>query len=211
MEMSESIGKLTGALIKAKREFKPILKNKSISFGSGKPIAYADLDCMREATESALGNHGLCIYQNVEPTDDYVIIVTILAHESGEFMRSTTKMPTAKAARNASQECGSVITYARRYSYMGILCISPCDDLDASLVDDTHKSTSTSAATNRTPAAAATQVKSDQLTYAKVAILLKEKKICNDDLNKLKRHVGIENVRDIPSDKLEYLRQFIRE
>ena len=209
MEMSETIGKLTAALIKAKREFKPILKNKSISFGSGKPIAYADLDCMREATENALGNHGLCIYQNVEPTDDYVIIVTILAHESGEFMRSTTKMPTAKAARNASQECGSVITYARRYSYMGILCISPCDDLDGSLIEDAPRATS--ASTPRTSAAAVPQVKSNQLTYATVAMLLKEKKICNDDLNELKRHVGIENVRDIPAEKLEYLRQFIKE
>ena len=201
MQMSDTIGKLTGALIKAKRNFKPIIKNRSISFGSGKPIAYADMESMRVATEGALGEQGICIYQNIEPTEDYVIVITVLAHESGEFMQSITKMPTAKAARNASQECGSVITYARRYSYMGILCISPCDDVDASLVEDAP----------RTSAAAAPQVKSTQLTYATVAMLLKEKKICNDDLNKLKRHAGIENVRDIPADKLEYLRQFIKE
>lgn len=196
MQMSDTIGKLTGALIKAKRNFKPIIKNRSISFGSGKPIAYADMESMRVATEGALGEQGICIYQNIEPTEDYVIVITVLAHESGEFMQSITKMPTAKAARNASQECGSVITYARRYSYMGILCISPCDDVDASLVEDAPKKP---------------LVVNNELTHKKIAMLLNEGKICNEDITKLKRHTGIDNFREVPVEKLEYLRQFIKE
>ena len=196
MQKSESIGKLTGALIKAKRAFKPIPKNKSISFGAGKPIHYADMQCMIEATESALGDAGLCIYQTISPMEEHVVIETILAHESGEWISSTIQMPLAKGARNASQDYGSVVTYARRYSYMGILCISPCDDVDAGLVEDAPKKP---------------LVVSNELTHKKIAMLLNEGKICNEDITKLKRHTGIDNFREVPVEKLEYLRQFIKE
>ncbi len=203
MQKSETIGKLTAALIKAKRAFKPISKNKSISFGAGKPIHYADLQCMIEATESALGDAGLCIYQTVSPLPDYVIIETILAHESGEWMSSTVQMPLAKAARNASQEYGSVVTYARRYSYMGILCISPCDDVDASLIDAPAKK---EAVISDVP----TKTSPAPITHKQIAMLLNEGKICNDDITKLKRYADVQNFRDVPAEKLEFIKQFIK-
>jgi len=129
MNKSETIGKLTSALIKAKKEFPTLIKSDSIEF-AGKPIKYIDLFDTIQVTQNILGAHGLCVYQPSIPDEGHVLVETLLVHESGEWISSQTKMPLDKGARNAAQHYGGMLTYARRYGYMGMLCLAALDDTD---------------------------------------------------------------------------------
>ncbi len=190
---SDSIGQLTAALIKAKREFKILFKNKSISY-AGSPIKYIDLPNAIDGTEEALGNAGLCVFQTISPSEDFVIVDTVLSHESGEWISSTIQMPIDKNARNASQNYGGIVTYARRYSYMGILCISASDDLDGHLEQNTPIKT--------TPV---TITKPTELTRAEVKKLVILKKLTNQDIFDLQRECEVNSFALIPDDKFNLL------
>lgn len=190
MNKSETIGQLIVAIAKAKRNFNPIIKNKSINF-AGTQIAYADMQSMIESTETALGDAGLAVFQVVHPEEGYVIVESILAHESGEFISSTIKLPTNKGAKNSSQDYGGLVTYARRYSYMGLLCISPCDDSDAGLPENM-------------PIKDVAFVKPTELTHSSMMKLL-GKQLAMEDVKELMDQCKVTAPAQIPADKLHLL------
>lgn len=121
-DMTPSIGALVAALAKAqgamtgakKDAVNPHLKSK-----------YADLASVWDAVRGPLSANGLAVIQTTEPAQAGVCVVTLLAHSSGEWIRSRLFMPTQK---NDAQGVGSALTYARRYALAAITGIAPDDD-----------------------------------------------------------------------------------
>lgn len=128
---------LITALIKAKAEFLPIRKDKVNPFFKSK---YADLDSILNATEKALGKHGLTIIQTL---NDYSLITT-LWHISGESIESRYPLEAAEdGKRSKSQSLGAALTYARRYAICAILNITADDDEDGNEAKSTQPTAAT--------------------------------------------------------------------
>lgn len=127
MQKSESVSSLAKALIKAKAQFSPILKTQeNPGFKrDGKASKYADLATAIEATEPALLEHGLIVSQFPFNEGERVGALTILLHESGEFIHGSFTLPILK---QDAQTGVAGVTYARRCAYLGILGVAAEDD-----------------------------------------------------------------------------------
>lgn len=136
MKTSESIKTIAPALLAAKKAFKPALKTAENPHFKSK---YVDLQSVVDATEEALSLNGLMLLQSPESSgeDKMVSVTSRLIHISGEWIEGTISLPSGNAGRHDAQTVGSAITYARRYSYMGILGIAPEDD-DGSTASGSH-------------------------------------------------------------------------
>jgi hypothetical protein len=90
--------------------------------------SYADLGSVWDAARPVLSKYGLCIMQTTELAADrnQVIMVTTLAHTSGQWMKSYLPLNPTK---NDSQGMGAAITYLRRYSLSAIVGVV-CDEDD---------------------------------------------------------------------------------
>jgi hypothetical protein len=95
---------------------------------------YADLASCWEACRKPLSDNGLSVSQ----VQDENFLITILMHESGEWIRSRTKISMSEG-KNAMQAYGSALTYARRYALSAIVGISQDDD-DANSAGDSSTS-----------------------------------------------------------------------
>jgi hypothetical protein len=119
---SESIAALAAALSKAQADITGALKDSSNPFFKSK---YADLASCWDACRKQLAANGLCVIQTTNTTDAGVVLVTTLAHSSGEWMRGV--LPVA-VKDNGPQAQGSGITYARRYALAAIVGLAQIDD-----------------------------------------------------------------------------------
>jgi hypothetical protein len=125
MTQSEVINELAGALSKAQGEMQAAIKDKVNPFFKS---SYADLGSVWDAARPVLSKYGLCIMQTTELASDrnQVIMVTTLAHTSGQWMKSYLPLSPSK---NDSQGMGAAITYLRRYSLSAIVGVV-CDEDD---------------------------------------------------------------------------------
>lgn len=123
MNTSETLTKLLPAFVKAKKAFKPALKDSTNPAFKSK---YASLDSVLEACDEALAANDLIVIQPPE-TETTLVIKTRLYHSSGEWIETTLSMPTVAST---PQAVGSAVTYGRRYAYMGLMGIAPADDDD---------------------------------------------------------------------------------
>ena len=119
---SESIAALAAALSKAQADITGALKDSSNPFYKSK---YADLASCWDACRKQLAANGLCVIQTTTHTDAGVMLVTTLAHSSGEWIRGTLPVVTKD---NGPQAQGSGITYARRYALAAIVGLAQIDD-----------------------------------------------------------------------------------
>jgi ERF superfamily len=124
---SETIVRLQKALRDAKQDFTPILKEKeNPGFKrDGKASRYADLGAVIEATEPALLKHGLLVTQFPHSEGNNVGVVTLIIHESGEFLEHGFTLPLGK--QDAQAGVGAV-TYARRCALKAALNVAEEDD-----------------------------------------------------------------------------------
>ena len=140
---SPTIGKLIMALAKAQGQIKAAPKDTDNTFFKSK---YADLAAVWEACREPLSKNGLAVIQRPNPTDGFnVSLTTILAHESGEWIRGTLVMrPVEKTLKDPDgkyhrvvdpQGLGSCLTYARRYALSAMVGICSEEDDD----DDGNK------------------------------------------------------------------------
>lgn len=126
---SEQINELITALAVAQSQIKGAKKDsKNPYFKSD----YADLTSTWEAAREPLTKNGLAVVQTMEYRDEKTILVTTLAHKSGQWIKSFLPLTVMK---NDPQGVGSAITYARRYALASILNICPFDD-DAEAAQD---------------------------------------------------------------------------
>jgi ERF superfamily protein len=145
MQTSENINELAAALSKAQGEITGALKDSANPFFKSK---YADLASCWDACREPLSKNGLSVVQTTmrgepvtirwETTDQEsgevrqfsvdtveTVIVTLLMHASGQWIRSSLPM----IPRDASpQGVGSAITYGRRYGLTAMIGVAQVDD-----------------------------------------------------------------------------------
>lgn len=122
----------TSELFKAFSKFQGELENASKG-KQGHGYKYADLaECINTA-KPVLASNGLAVSQmlGMNPEGKQTLI-TILTHESGQYMSSEFVMVDAKlmggSGNNPAQVLGSAITYQRRYAYAAIIGLAQEDD-----------------------------------------------------------------------------------
>lgn len=128
----QNLGDVFAAVSAAQGEFGEIERTlranvESKRTGAKYSYDYAPLDEVLEAVRPATSKHGLSIMQFPAVGNGFVIVKTLLGHKSGGWISNDLKMP---CDTNGPQECGSGITFARRYSIMPILGVAPAVDDD---------------------------------------------------------------------------------
>lgn len=121
---SEQINELIGALSKANAVIENASLNKINPHFKSK---YADLAAILDAVRKPLAQQGVVVSQITEIRDGGLVLVTTLAHTSGQWIRSEYPLPAA----GRPQEMGSAMTYAKRYSLSAIVGIAADEDDDA--------------------------------------------------------------------------------
>lgn len=106
-----ALGEIGGA---AKDKVNPAFKSK-----------YADLESVIDAIKPVLARHSLAFRQATQPSEDGVIVETIVVHAEGERSMGTLFVP---ANKKDAQGHGSALTYARRYSLMTAFGVPAEDD-----------------------------------------------------------------------------------
>ena len=119
---SETIGALAAALSKAQADITGALKDSSNPFFKSK---YADLASCWDACRKQLAANGLSVIQTTQMTEQGLMLVTTLAHSSGEWIAGQMPVLTKD---NSPQGQGSGITYARRYALAAIVGLAQIDD-----------------------------------------------------------------------------------
>lgn len=125
MNQSENINELATALSKCQGEITPAIKDSNNPFFKSK---YADLNSVWSVCREPLSKHGLAVIQTMDKDEaGALVLITTLAHSSGQWIRSKTPIPLLKSD---PQAMGSSITYMRRYSLSAIVGISTDEDDD---------------------------------------------------------------------------------
>lgn len=135
MKMSESITKISPALIKFHSEVGTIEKDGENPYLKTK---YATLDSINKTIRPVLANNKLAIMQNVISGDGIITVKTKLLHESSEWMES--EGTTLRLQKVDPQGVGAAITYARRYDLSAFLSLDTGEEDDgASQVGDGYE------------------------------------------------------------------------
>lgn len=147
IERSSQVALLMTALARAQAQM------TNPAFDSSNPhyrTRYASLAAVREAITPALTAHGIALTQLIASQAGEVVCTTVLWHTSGQYLSSTLRLPVGKPD---AQGYGGAITYARRYSLMGICNVAGEEDDDGE----------SAAGRTETPAAAPAQAARTEL------------------------------------------------
>lgn len=186
---SQDIGKLAEALSKAQSQIEGAKEDcKNPFFKSN----YADLTSVWNACRKPLTQNGLSVIQTVESKEDKLILVTTLAHSSGQWIKSHLPIIITKFD---PQTVGSAMTYARRYALAAIAGVSPLDD-DAEIAMQPVRNTNNY--NNKKP------ISNPNLEIAEI--------IKNDPLaeGKILERLGIKKIEEIPSDKISEVLNWLK-
>jgi hypothetical protein len=118
MRTSESVMKITAALLKAARNIKHAEKDANNPHFKNN---YASLESCIDATKEELLNADIVIIQSPGPKN----LTTRLQHVSGEFFEDTMDLLLVK---QDMQGLGGSLTYARRQAIVSFLYMSQSDD-----------------------------------------------------------------------------------
>jgi len=126
---SQMIGELVAAKAAADHELRNVSKSKSNDFFHS---TYADLDAVTKQVRPIYGKHGLMFAQAPWFIDGTDVLVTTLAHNSGQWIRSVMRLEPVpnKEGNITPQAHGSALTYARRYALSGMANIAQTDEDD---------------------------------------------------------------------------------
>ncbi len=119
--LAMALSKFQGSLIQPKLEKEVKVATKS---GGGYTFKYADLAGCMKAAAPGLKENGLSVVQLVSNGK----LITLLLHESGQWIKSVVMLPAQSADYQAF---GSALTYLKRYTYCAILGIVADADDDA--------------------------------------------------------------------------------
>ena len=121
--MSEEIGKVSTALVKAQEEVETAVKaSTNPHYGS----SYADLTSVLGVIKPALAAHGLALLQFPGYADGIVTMTTVVLHESGEWIQSpVASIPITKQDPHGAM---SGYTYLRRGCASSVMALISDDD-----------------------------------------------------------------------------------
>jgi hypothetical protein len=119
MEHSESISKLSAALVAAQAELPHIPFDETNPFLKSE---YASLGSVIETERPILAKFHLAVTQLVISENDKIGVETVLIHESGEWISTKAMMFSGdEKGKSTAQVAGSIVSYLRRYSLAAIL------------------------------------------------------------------------------------------
>lgn len=124
MSQTENIVELVTALSKMQGALKPAKFNK------GNPhfkSQYADFTSCMDACRDLLAANNLAIMQYCDTVNEKLVLVTMLAHVSGQWIKSYYPLLPKDFT---SQAIGSAMTYAKRYSLSAMLGIVADEERD---------------------------------------------------------------------------------
>lgn len=124
LKMSPTIGELARALCEAQKTMDNAKRDSLNPFFH---TNYSSLASVWEACRPALVENGLAVSQLCINEGDMVGVETILMHTSGEWISNKLMLKPIKPDPQAQ---GSALTYARRYSLSGIVCLATEADDD---------------------------------------------------------------------------------
>lgn len=146
--MSAEIDKISSALSKAQGEIDNVIKDKSANQGKYK---YADLAACLSAIKEPFSKNGLAVSQLVSIQDNKQVLITLLMHDSGQWIKSifriesvVVKTKDGGLVNNPLQELGAGLTYVRRYALSAIVGLAQ-EDNDAADYTDSKKDQSLAA------------------------------------------------------------------
>jgi hypothetical protein len=122
MMHTEQLNELATALAKAQGAMQNAKKDAANPFFKSK---YADLASVWDAVREPLTSNGLAVIQSIDCDEHGTVLVTKLAHASGQWIDSKVRV---KPVKDDPQGIGSAITYMRRYALQAIVGVSPEDD-----------------------------------------------------------------------------------
>jgi hypothetical protein len=114
---------LSGALVRALAEIDGVTKDKVNPHFKSK---YADLASALETVRPVFAKFDLAVTQETSPSEDGVIVETVVLHASGDDRRFGKLFVPAN--KRDAQGFGSALTYAKRYSLLTALGIPTEDD-----------------------------------------------------------------------------------
>lgn len=139
MDRSTATGNLASSLVKALAEIEGVAKDKINPHFKSK---YADLASALDAVRPVFAKYELAVTQETSPSEDGVIVETVVLHATGEERRfGQLYLP---ANKRDAQGFGSALTYAKRYSVLTALGI-PTEDDDGNAAVRTTANPSTGA------------------------------------------------------------------
>jgi len=122
MNQSNEIGELAKALAQAQGEMTPA------AFDAVNPhykSKYSKLPAIWEVCRGPLSKNSLCIMQTLSESENKIYLTTILAHSSGQWVKSVMPIISTKADNHGMT---SGITYAKRNALVALLGIVSDDD-----------------------------------------------------------------------------------
>jgi hypothetical protein len=133
MNRSETIGELVKALAAAQMEMGAAKKTAENPYYRSH---YADLAEVIAVSRPVLNKHGLAIMQFPSAEGEKVTLLTLLAHESGEWVSEVNSTIPGKEPKGGGpfvpgrspQADGSAISYLRRYGWQAIIGLPAEDD-----------------------------------------------------------------------------------
>jgi hypothetical protein len=114
---------LSASLVKALAEIEGAAKDKVNPHFKSK---YADIASVIDAIKPVLAKYALGFTQHSQPSEDGVIVETVLHHASGESLSMGSLYVPAN--KRDAQGFGSALTYARRYALMTAFGVPAEDD-----------------------------------------------------------------------------------
>ncbi len=124
--MSPSLGRFAPAFVRVQAALQPVIKNHTNpAFKGATPVTYADLASILEEALPILSANGFGIMQFPSTENNSLALMSMLIHESGEFVSATMPLLLQKADPQGE---GSAISYGRRYAACAILGIRTVDD-----------------------------------------------------------------------------------
>jgi hypothetical protein len=123
---TENVNELFTALAKAQGKITSASKETK-----GYNYKYADLASVWDACRAALSENGLSVTHIEAQNELGDILITILNHSSGQWIRSITPIRVKPSGKmNELQDRGSVLTYLKRYALTSIVGVAPAEDDD---------------------------------------------------------------------------------
>jgi hypothetical protein len=131
MKVTEECKELFEAISAAQGEFTTVEKNAANPHFKSK---FAPLDSIIEMIRPILPKHGLSVTQHCDIPESGagIIVETVIAHKSGQYISSRLFMPVAK---QDPQGYGSSLTYGKRYALSAVLGIVSDEDVDGNQGD----------------------------------------------------------------------------
>jgi hypothetical protein len=204
-ESSPQLDKLFASLSKAQGQMENAKKTSDNPFYHSK---YADLAEVWDCIRKPLSDNGLCLTQLPFGSDG---VLTILGHESGQYIRFMTSLPYDKKGVIDAQTYGTMFAYARRYAGAAVTGLAQEDDDGNAASGKTTPQPARQAAppkqalppvqeeTRETPASPEEQERSRLKTQAL-------KNIGNANLSKFwLGYFGVNNPSELPTDVAAYL------